>query len=374
MAALDDLCGLLSVASARGATTPPPARQSAVLAAANAALLTPALHLALIDADHGAGWHADTRAVIAGFFEMNRARNALLADQLAEAASAMNGVGVRPLLLKGSAELVGADDRRRGRRVITDLDLQVSEETAPAIERALAAIGYGRLRGYADNPHAHAVADLTRAGDGAAIDLHRELLSYAGHRGGRAHLAGLLHPDAVRAPAAVVRFRGAELLLPAPEDRMLHLILQDQIQDRDHFAGRLKLRRLRDLAELLAAHPDVDTEALVANLRPYGLAGAAVSHLYAAHALFDAPIPKTLRRDPAARLQHLRRRVVAGHPGAAAASALVGALAYEFARCRFPPGVPTGTLLRWRLQRLGQVLRKRRFGVAAQVHDVAARL
>ena len=166
----------------------------------------------------------------------------------------------------------------------------------------------------------------------------------------------------------------AELLLPAPEDRMLHLILQDQIQDRDHFAGRLKLRRLRDLAELLAAHPDVDTEALVANLRPYGLAGAAVSHLYAAHALFDAPIPKTLRRDPAARLQHLRRRVVAGHPGAAAASALVGALAYEFARCRFPPGVPTGTLLRWRLQRLGQVLRKRRFGVAAQVHDVAARL
>jgi hypothetical protein len=345
-----------------------------VLDAANAALLTPRLRTVLDEIGAAGTVAGDLTAFVDRFYALNRTRNALLAGQLAEAARAINRVGIRPLVLKGAITLLTEDADLRARRVVTDLDLQVPEACAEPVERALSEIGYTRLRGYSENPHAHAVADLERPGDGAALDLHRYLLSYAGHRTGRAHVADLLPPEAVRARAELRCFRGGELLVPCPRDQVMHLILQDQVQDRDHFAGRIKLRRLLDLAEILSASPELDTDAIVAELRPYGLAPAARSHLYAAHALFAAPVGEGIRSSLTARLHHRRRMVQLAYPGLAFANALLGAVAYEFARCRFPPGARTGTLLRWRAARLSSLVNRRRLGLLAQLRHVAGRL
>ena len=376
MVAILRLCALLTPAESRRSSDDgrPISVTGGVLDTANAALVTPRLWDVLVKGGAAGSVPADLSAFMQRFHALNRTRNALLARQLAEAARSINAAGVRPMVLKGGIALLADDANLRARRVITDLDLQIPEASAGVVEGALADLGYGRLRSYRANPHAHAIADLERAGDLATIDLHRYLLSFSGHRSGRTHLAGLLPPEQVRARAAVVRTGGAEMLLPSPRDQILHLILQDQVQDRDHFAGRIKLRRLLDLSDLLRENPDVDTEALVAQVRPYGLATAARSHLYAAHALFRAPVGEGIRTSLAARVHHRRRTWAAEHPRAVVVNVLLGAIAYEFARCRFPPGADARTLLRWRLARLADVLNRRRFGVAHRLQDVASRL
>ena len=82
------------------------------------------------------------RDYIREMFVRNQLRNQRLSNQLGEALMALNGVGVTPVLLKGTARLATAESAADVARLISDLDIMVASEEAHIALEALSAIGY----------------------------------------------------------------------------------------------------------------------------------------------------------------------------------------------------------------------------------------
>jgi hypothetical protein len=351
-----------------------PAVQDDLVAAANEALVTPALFGALSEKGILDEVREPVRPFLESFHQVNRDRNEAFAGQLAEAARAMNAAGIRPLVLKGTRALLENDPRRLGRRVMCDLDLMVPEESAAAACKAVESIGYRKVKSFDAVEHTHEIGDFARPDDFGAIDLHRALTSHYGHRGGRAHCRDLIPPEDVFAAARPARFRDAEILVPDPRHHLLHLILHDQLQGHDHYAARLNVRHLLDIAELLRDMKPAEVRESVAMMRPHGLSSMAVSHLLAAHALFGAPLPASLRLRPWPRLINGARMAAAARPWLAAPQRAVGALAWEFARCRYPLHASVWRVNAWRAARLWSLVRRYRQDMFRQFRRVASRL
>lgn len=336
-----------------------PAAQDALIAAANEALVTPALYTALCKTEMLAEIREPLRSFLRSFHEVNRERNEAFATQLAEAARALNAAGIRPLVLKGARALLDSEPRDLGRRVMCDLDLMVPEDSANAASKALAGIGYEKVKSFDGIAHTHEIGDFARPRDPGAVDLHRAITGFPGHHPGRSHCRDLVPAEAVFAAAGVASIDGAEVLVPDPRHQLLHIVLHDQLQGRDHYTARLHVRHLLDVAELLR---DMEQSAVcesVEMMRPHHLTSMVISHLLAARALFGGPVPASLRRRPWPRLIHGARMAAVAHPRFAVPQRWLGTVAWEFARCRYPVGVPTWRLLAWRAARLWAVVLRR---------------
>src|SRR3990172_285349 len=77
---------------------------------ANRTWLSPALYCSLVSSERLGELSADVRDYLSFIHARNRDRNLRLRNQLLEAISALNGVGIRPVLLKGAVGLFTSPD------------------------------------------------------------------------------------------------------------------------------------------------------------------------------------------------------------------------------------------------------------------------
>lgn len=226
---------------------------TAVIAAANAAWLGPALAAALARVPP-ASMPDDVRDYLDLLHGLDRERNIALRAQLFEAAGLLAGEGIRPILGKGAAFLFTAAEEEIGIRMMGDLDLTVAPDERRAAIRALARAGYCRWR--APNEDSDV---LFRSRDAGPIELHTPTPGHPAY-------AAL---DRLATAPDVVERVGVRVLVPSPTARLLHLALHDEIRDGGLHRGSFDLRHLFDGARLLATGR-VDAALIeTARLRPH---------------------------------------------------------------------------------------------------------
>lgn len=233
----------------------------ALLALANDHLVTPALYVSLRDAGRLGELPGEVRDYLAFLHGENAQRNAMLRAQAIELAKALNGAGIRPMLLKGALALFPGYAGDPGLRMMRDLDFQIPKHQAAAALGVLQRLGYQTIARYPEGHHAY--GDFARPGDPGAVDLHFELID----------AAYLLPADTLRDRAGHLQFGGAAFLVPAPTDALLHILLHAQIHHLgQYYRGRLELRQLLDFA-LFARHhaAAVDWAAIAAHLAGHNL-------------------------------------------------------------------------------------------------------
>lgn len=271
-----------------------------VISLANETLITPALHD--IAERFPDAIPEDVRQFLQEIFNRNLARNDRLAEQLAEAVAALNGNGVIPVLVKGSAMLAAWPRLAMGRRLISDLDILVSpNETDRALD-ALNGLGY-RIYFKAPSDAPKRYIDLKRPHDVGMIDLQE---SPPGHRffyngsGDIRQHCQLLEQNSAYIPSATYH--------------ALMLIIHDQFQDADYWVGKIDLRHLLDLRDLAHAPNGIDWQQL-AGLAHGRLARNAIeTQLVTLNTLLGVDVPDSLRRRLLPRLQHRRRMLQARMP------------------------------------------------------------
>ena len=292
---------LRALARAMQGQPPKDAEWNGVLNLANHSLITPRLALCL--APHRLP--ADVDAFLQDVLQRNRERNRRLRAQLRQAVMQLNRFGITPVLLKGSAALLGADGPRRDGRMLCDLDILVRPEQVDQAILALDAGGYS-LISRRSGRDVHAVAELMREGEHATIDLHQRPPGPPG-------MAEV--EDLPAHCSAETLGDGAVALLPNPALQLFFLVLHDQFHDGDYWSGRLNLRHLVDVADLLGAAESIDWPCLDALVATPVVRNALETVLIDCRWLTGvaAPAPRLRRLWP--RLQHWRRLRQVGGPG-----------------------------------------------------------
>lgn len=294
-----------------------------LLAAANDACLAPALYRSLADADLLRAVPDDVEAYLAALHALNLQRNHRLREQGRALVAALNARGVEPLLLKGIASLL-CEPGAMARRMVADIDLVVPLPAAEAAGCVLRALGYTRLAGRDRAPHA--LGDFARADAVGAVDLHHELLAEA----------RLLPSAEVWARSQSLERDGARFRVPAPTDRLLHLLLHDLIQDHGYFDGALNLRHLHDAASQISAGAAIDWDRVRGALAPHGLVAALDVWRLALGDLFAVELPAR-RASPLAGVLYARARLRLRYPALERAFEILGNVHRSVASYRFAP-------------------------------------
>ena len=209
---------------------------------ANRYLVAPALYAALRRSGGLAAVPADLADYLRLLYDLNCERNARLVEQALEAVAALNAAGMEPLLLKGAGVVLTAPPDRRGERMMSDLDLVVAAGRVPDAMSQLSALGYRVL---STDVGSHAHASLFRPEDPGAIDLHQRPPGPSG-----------FYDEDGRPAEEPIALGGVRARLPSPTERAIHLIVHDMMHDGLLRRGRLELRHLLDLRDLVAQGVD----------------------------------------------------------------------------------------------------------------------
>jgi hypothetical protein len=270
-----------------------------VLEIANRGLVTARLALALRDAP---GLPGDVTLFLAEVLRRNRMRNETVLRQLGEALRRLNAIGVEPVLLKGAAALARARPHDLEGRILCDLDILVRPSETDAALTTLMAAGYRVFR-RRQGEAPHAVAELVRDGERASIDLHQRPAGPPG----MAEIADL------REQAGAVEVAGGRALIPDPASQLYLLVLHDQFHDGDYWSGRLNLRHLLDIGDMLA-DPALDWPRLDGLVKSALVRNALDTELIDARWLTGSPLPDRFAVRPWPGLQHYRRRLQVADP------------------------------------------------------------
>src|SRR5262245_37704205 len=322
----------------------------AVLAIANAHLLTPALWGALGGSGHEVSLPADVRDYLATLHRLNGDRNRALRRQAIELVGALNEQGIVPALLKGGLALFGEPYADPAVRIMRDLDILVPAGSRADAIVVLERLGYRLARQYAAAHHEF--GDFARPGDPGSVDLHTELVdpSY------------VLPAGEVWRRGQAVEIDGVRYMALSATDRIMHNLLHAQIHYLgDFYRGELKLQQVYELAAL--AHcfgPSVDWPFVRQRLSAHRLTTALESYLLAAHHLFGLVWPLTSPPSLAARWHYRRCEVQMAVPPLRWIGVPWGNLRGAFAWHRMHAlyGGVGGGPLAWRCRHVLQYLRK----------------
>ncbi len=264
-----------------------------VIALANQALVTPAIHAAALRAGTVEALPPDVRTFTSEVFARNRERNRRLFGQLHEAVGALNAVGIEPTLLKGAALWVTLGRPIAFDRMLNDLDLLVRPSEAQAAIAALREAGFHLAASYA-GPEVHVVAELGRPSDVGYIDLHQRPPG---------------PPGLAERPSRhqTHTWDGVRARVPDPAAQIFYLVLHDQFHEGGYWRGGVALRHLLDIAMLTGGPAGVDWTGLRRLASRPLIATAVEAQLIAAHRFTGAEAPPPMLRRPWARLQHARQ-------------------------------------------------------------------
>lgn len=242
---------------------------------------------------------------LAGAAALNRERNGRLLRELAEVAGRLNALGLRPLAMKGAANLLAGLYPDPGERHLLDLDLLLPAGSLPLAFEALRAAGWRQV-GPAGMTEHHLPA-LLGPGHIAPLELHGEPLDLPWRK--------LLAAGELLASAEPLAHGGATLLLPPPRLRLAQALAHGALADRALALGRLPLRDLDDVAQLAALPGAWDAADLARRFTAVRQAPALAAMARGARLLLGAPLPAddaagTALLDRALRLSAQPRRAL----------------------------------------------------------------
>lgn len=294
--ALTSLCNCL-----RG-MPPVDVEWTSVIGLANQTLTTPAL-IDFVD-KFASMLPEDVCTYIRHIHHRNVLRNNRLLAQLEEAVVAMNGLGITPIMLKGTSTLATAPEERRGVRLMSDLDIMVMPDEAGTAAAALCEIGYDI--NYQTPPESQRWhVELNRPQDVGSIDLQQAAP-------GPAYLyQSFGHALNHCVPAPLGRGR---VYIPTPAYQALMLIIHDQFQDYGYWLGDLDLRHLVELRNLNNSAEGLDWGELTSFVSGELMKNAVETQLFALAELLGVEIPRALRSRLTPRLQFMRQLMQARFP------------------------------------------------------------
>lgn len=267
---------------------------------ATAHLVAPGLYASLSGQGRLGQVPADIREALEALYCLNDARNRQLRQGLSDAVKALNGVGIVPLLLKGSIALLPYQYPYAFARMLSDLDIAVDQAELASAAEGLQNAGFRYAPGterHADlaQYRQHHLPPLFHPSGLGYIELHRSLFHHPA-------LQAALPLAAVSAQARHWDWDGLRVRIPALEHRLLHNALHHQWQDQAFFYGRRSLRQLWEFAQLraLPGAGEIDWPGLLHGLDRHGVGDAVRAYLLAAQNAFGQPLPDGVLPTPAA--------------------------------------------------------------------------
>ncbi len=177
-------------------------------------------------------------------------RNKALIAQLDEIGAACARVGMKIVALKGAAELLSPYSPHPGHRYVSDLDLLVAEVDMDKAIRVVKSLG-GRqpvaMKLASPDLHPHHLSPFVGDTWPAQVELHRSVGSGIASR--------LVSTDRIFRDARVSKIDG--VLLPAPADRIVHLVAHAQLPSSRYERKIFSLRDCMDLGYIMAS-PDAE--------------------------------------------------------------------------------------------------------------------
>ena len=208
----------------------------------------------------------------------NACRNGRLVRQLENVGQLLGDIGIEVVALKGAAELLRPAYDSPADRLMTDLDLLVPDRRIDdAIER-LKRSGFTDGGASYDRRRRHA-PPLWHPDEETAIELHTAVSS--------ASPSAII--DAGSFFDASIPVGRAGLRVPAPADRICHLVAHGQLDTGRYKAGWLLLRDVADLAAMRSRFGPEALDVARDRFRDAGLAGPFDSFLAASELVFRLP-------------------------------------------------------------------------------------
>ena len=229
---------------------------------------------------------------------MNLERNTHLRNQLIDAISALNSVGIKPLLFKGSGQLLEPIHNDIGSRIMSDLDMLIPLEQIPDAIDALIDIGYRKADVEYDTQKLHHCAPLIRPGDYGPIELHRRAL----HN----EISHVLPTRKIWEDARSGTIDGAHFFLPSATHSILICMLHSQEFNSRYDPRQFNPRALQDLAAATMRYSEeIDWSMIHRMMKDHGLKYLAGTHLLSAYRLMGTPLSSDMMPGPSSRLLHI---------------------------------------------------------------------
>lgn len=269
-----------------------------VISIANNYLVTPGLWSNLKSKGLEVLLEDEIRRYLCELHTMNRNRNSHLKRQLLEAIGTLNAVGITPLLLKGSGQLVQPIHNDLGSRIMSDLDILIPPDRLSDVLDALAVKGYKELEVSYDPEKLHHWSPLMRPGDYGTIELHRQALNR--------FVTQVIPTERIWQTAKSKTMDGVRFCLPSPSNAILICMLHSREFNRSDDPRQFNLRTLHDLAAIVMRYSaEIDWPLVHRHMKEHGLGYVAEAQLLAAHRMLGMPLPRAIMPGPSARLHHV---------------------------------------------------------------------
>jgi len=278
-----------------------PAEWEKVLRLSSAHLVTPQLRWALQEQgkDLIPAIPTDVVEYIDAIYTLNLEKTGRVKEQLAQFIQALNCLGIRPLLLKGAAVIVGGLYPTDGERMVTDIDVLIPPSSLPEILEKLASIGYQEVDNTgglvkirtAEALSHHHYPPLFNPDWPITVELHVQPVSLRyGH---------LLTTEELFLAATPFSWPKAEFFLPKPEHMIVHNIIHTFLVDSRDKMRNMSLRQSFEFVLASRTYADrIDWDAIRERFDTIGYGIPLRQYLALANHCFNFPWPKAITADP----------------------------------------------------------------------------
>lgn len=256
---------------------------------ANMYLITPALWVGLVNKSLHRDIESDVIEYLQGLHALNKKRNQALRNQAIEVVTALNKVGIVPMLIKGAVQLFQPLHLSFGTRIMADLDMVVHKDAINDAVHALIQLGYKKHPGKdVDYAIHHHVAPMARPGDYGAVELHRSPLGVVAEP--------ILSAREIWKSGDLWDTAGIQFKTPHVSHAVLIGFLHSQIVEERYKRVLIDYKGLYDMVVVLSKRCNgVDFKQIQSRLTKHGCYKIFQTYLWTAHRLFHMPMPRGIR-------------------------------------------------------------------------------
>jgi len=224
-------------------------------------------------------------------YRRHRERQQAQRDQLIEVLTALNCVGVVPVVLKGARYLIAPAGPWCESRDMRDIDLLVLASETDQVISVLKTVNYRFEEGFV--PVDQHLPELWCVGRPSAVEIHTHSLSFSARK--------FLYTTEVWQHAVPLSAEKVKFLVLPNEWQLLHCLLNHQVADRGHARRLLAVKPLWEFAMLGGELTSEGWQTVVDHLTKHGQLDVLASWIVQANTLFGLSYPQWIKISPKAR-------------------------------------------------------------------------